>query len=133
MSPPTTRKKNNRDPQMNKFFAGAVFALCSVAAMNASAAGNVDNGKALTAKYNCAACHGADYNSPIDPTYPKLAGQHADYLKHALVAYKRGGDSINGRANAIMGGMAKPLSTQDIADIAAYLHSLPGSLVMVKH
>ncbi len=133
MSPPTTRKKNNGDSQMNKFFAGAVFALCSVAAMNASAAGNVDNGKALTAKYNCAACHGADFNSPIDPTYPKLAGQHADYLKHALVAYKRGGDALNGRSNAIMAGMAKPLSAVDMEDIAAYLHSLPGSLVMVKH
>ena len=27
----------------------------------------------LLAKANCASCHGADYNSPIDPTYPKLA------------------------------------------------------------
>ncbi|MDY7575678.1 c-type cytochrome [Actimicrobium sp. CCI2.3] len=117
---------------MKKFLAGAVFALCSAAAMNASAAGNADNGKALTAKYNCAACHGADFNSPIDPTYPKLAGQHADYLKHALVAYKRGGDALNGRNNAIMAGMAKPLSAVDIEDIAAYLHGLPGSLVMVK-
>ncbi|GAA4018454.1 cytochrome c [Actimicrobium antarcticum] len=117
---------------MNKILASALFALCSAAAFTANASGNVDNGKALTAKYNCAACHGADYNSPIDPTYPKLAGQHADYLTHALVAYKRGGEGMNGRANAIMGGMAKPLSHQDMSDIAAYLTTLPGSLQKAK-
>eukprot|EP01030_Chromulinospumella_sphaerica_P007980 gene7980-7808_t len=76
----------------------------------------------------CFACHGKDFNSPIDPTYPKLAGQHKDYLEHALTAYKRG-DAANGRNNAIMGGQVKALSDQDIRDIAAYLHSLPGSLV----
>ena len=94
---------------------------------NASAGGNVANGEALAKKYNCAACHGADYNKPIDPSYPKLAGQHADYLAHALTAYKRG-DGPNGRSNPIMGGQVKPLSDKDIADIAAYLASLPSTL-----
>ena len=95
-------------------------------------AGNAEAGKAAVAKYNCASCHGADYNSPVDPSYPKLAGQHADYLEHALKAYQRGASAANGRGNAIMGGMAKPLSKQDISDIAAYLSSLPGSLVVRK-
>ena len=95
-------------------------------------AGNIEAGKAAAAKYNCASCHGADYNSPVDPSYPKLAGQHADYLEHALTAYQRGANASNGRGNAIMGGMAKPLSKKDIADIAAYLSSLPGSLVVRK-
>ena len=95
--------------------------------LNAFAGGNVANGEALAKKYNCAACHGADYNKPVDPSYPKLAGQHADYLAHALVAYKRG-DGANGRNNAIMGGMAKVLSDQDVVDIAAYLGSLPSTL-----
>jgi cytochrome c553 len=98
--------------------------------MNAFA-GNVAAGKAAAQKYNCAACHGADYNTPIDPSYPKLAGQHADYLEHALVAYQRG-SGANGRNNAIMSGMSKPLSKKEIADIAAYLASLPGSLVVRK-
>lgn len=117
---------------MKTIFSGVVFAALGIVSLAATAGGNADNGKALTAKYNCAACHGADFNSPTDPSYPKLAGQHADYLEHALTAYKRGGDGPNGRGNAIMGGMAKPLAHNDIADIAAYLSSLQGSLVKVK-
>ena len=37
----------------------------------------------LLAKANCASCHGKNYTAPIDPTYPKLAGQHADYVRRA--------------------------------------------------
>jgi cytochrome c553 len=111
---------------MKKLFAFLALAL----SMNAFA-GNVEAGKAAAQKYNCASCHGADYNSPIDPSYPKLAGQHSDYIEHALVAYQRG-NGANGRGNAIMGGMAKPLSKKEISDIAAYLASLPGSLVARK-
>lgn len=116
---------------MNKLFAGVALVLCSVMSL-AHAGGDIDSGKALTAKYNCAACHGANFNSPVDPSYPRLAGQHADYIEHALVSYKRGVDGMNGRGNAIMGGMAKPLSHQDMSDIAAYLSSLPGSLARVR-
>jgi len=101
---------------------------CSAVSFSALAGGNIDNGKALTEKYSCAACHGKDFNSPIDPSYPKLAGQHRDYLVHALTTYKRG-DAPNGRSNAIMTGQVKPLTNKDIEDIAAYLHSLPGSMV----
>lgn len=100
---------------------------CTLIAATAQAAGNIDAGKALTDKYACFSCHGKDFNSPIDPSYPKLAGQHRDYLEHALKAYKRG-DAANGRSNAIMTGQVKPLSDQDIKDLAAYLHSLPGTL-----
>lgn len=99
---------------------------------NAFAAGDIAAGKEAAEKYNCAACHGKDYNTPIDPGYPKLAGQHQDYLEHALIAYKRGADGANGRGNAIMGAQVKPLSRQDMQNIAAYLHSLPGSLVLRK-
>jgi cytochrome c553 len=103
--------------------------ICSASAVSFSAVagGNVDAGKALADKYSCFACHGKDFNTPIDPSYPKLAGQHKDYLVHALTAYKRG-DAANGRNNAIMTGQVKPLSNQDIQDLAAYLHSLPGTL-----
>jgi cytochrome c553 len=44
-----------------------------------------------------------------------LAGQHADYLVHALKAYKSGD-----RQNAIMNGQAAALSEQDMRDLAAY-------------
>lgn len=104
---------------------------CSAVSFSALAGGKIENGKALTEKYSCAACHGKDFNTPIDPSYPKLAGQHKDYLQHALTAYKRG-DAPNGRSNAIMTGQVKPLTNKDIQDIAAYLHSLPGSLVLKR-
>jgi cytochrome c553 len=97
--------------------------------MNAFAGGDVAKGEVLAKKYNCASCHGADYKSPIDPSYPKVAGQYEDYLVHALAAYKRGGSKPNGRNNPIMAGMAAPLSDRDMADISAYLASLPGPLV----
>lgn len=111
---------------MKKMLAALFFGAMS---MSAFAGGNVANGEALAKKYNCAACHGADFNKPIDPTYPKLAGQHADYLAHALLMYKRGGGK-NGRNNPIMTAQVQPLSNQDMKDIGAYLSSLPGQLTV---
>ena len=52
----------------------------------------------------CAACHGADGNAG-SPAYPKLAGQHPEYLAKQLAEFKSGK-----RANAIMSGMAAGLS-----------------------
>lgn len=75
----------------------------------------------------CAACHGKDGNTPIDPAYPKLAGQAADYLYEALVAYKN-----ESRKNPIMGGQAKALSKADMQNLAAYYASLPGQLASRK-
>ena len=69
----------------------------------------------------CAACHGPAGAKPLTPDYPILAGQPEDYLKHTLKAYKSGK-----RKNAIMNGMATPLSKQDIADLAAYFSKQPG-------
>ena len=103
--------------------------ICGLFSLSAFAGGNVANGEALAKKYNCASCHGADFKSPIDPSYPKLAGQHAEYLVHALTAYKRG-DGPNGRSSPIMGPQVKALSDQDVVDLAAYLHSLPTVLAV---
>lgn len=71
----------------------------------------------------CAACHGPDGNTPIDPSYPRLAGQHADFLYFALVDYK-----ADRRKNAIMSAQAKQLSQKDMKNLAAYYASLPGPL-----
>lgn len=71
----------------------------------------------------CAACHGKDGNTPIDPTYPRIAGQHRDYLEHSLLDYR-----ADRRKNLIMGPQAKMLSRQDIRNLAAYYASLPGTL-----
>jgi cytochrome c553 len=94
---------------------------------------DIEHGKELaTKKYVCTSCHGADFKTPIDPSYPKLAGQYGDYLEHALLTYKHGSNPMMGRNNAIMDSQAMPLSDSDVADIAAYLASLPGPLVQRK-
>jgi cytochrome c553 len=117
---------------MNPLLALTAIAFAAAMPSAASAAGDIDAGKALTEKYGCVACHGKDFNTPIDPGYPRLAGQHQDYLEHALIAYQRGTGAVNGRANPIMAGQVKPLSHLDIKNIAAYLHSLPGGLSVRK-
>ena len=118
---------------MKKMITTLACTLAAVASVNAAAGGNAENGKELVAKFACNSCHGADLSSPIDPSYPKLAGQHPDYIAHALTAYQRGseGANANGRVQPIMGPMAKQLSAKDIQDIAAYVGGLPGSLVVV--
>lgn len=110
----------------------AAFALTALFATGAAEArGNADKGKELaTKKYACASCHGAAFNNPIDPSYPKLAGQHYDYLRQALIAYQKGDHPTFGRNNPVMAAQAKPLSAGEIDDIAAYLSDLPPSLVI---
>ena len=86
---------------------------------------------ALLKKANCVSCHGANLSKPIDPSYPKIAGQHADYLFVALKAYQTEGNPQVGRGNAIMGGMAKPFSHAELKKIAGYLATLPSDLKTV--
>ena len=86
---------------------------------------------ALIEKGACASCHGANFSKPIDPSYPKLAGQHADYLYVALKAYTVEGNKFIGRNNAIMGGVAKQYSHAELRTIAKYLSSLDGELAVV--
>jgi len=85
----------------------------------------------LLAQANCASCHGANFSTPIDPSYPKLAGQYPDYLYAALRAYQTDHNPVMGRSNAIMMGMARPFTHPEIKAIAAYLGSLPGDLKTV--
>jgi cytochrome c553 len=108
--------------------------ICTLAlAAPAQAGGDAERGKAKAAAV-CAACHavGGDWNKPLQPEYPKLAGQHYDYLVTALNAYKQGDKSVIGRKNAVMAPMAKTLSKQDIEDVAAFLSKLDGDL-KVRH
>jgi len=63
----------------------------------------------------CAACHGADGNNAT-PANPKLAGQMPEYLVKQLVNYKANTE----RKNAIMAGMAAPLSNEDMRSLAAF-------------
>jgi cytochrome c553 len=83
---------------------------------------------ALLAKANCASCHGKNFTLPIDPAYPKLAGQPADYLYVALKAYQAQNNPQVGRANPVMGGMAAGLTHDQLKELARYIASLPGEL-----
>ena len=83
---------------------------------------------ALMQKAACVSCHGANFAKPIDRAYPKIAGQHADYLFVALKAYKTENNPHVGRSNAIMGAIAKQFSNAELKELANYVGSLEGDL-----
>jgi len=74
----------------------------------------------------CMACHSA---SAVEnnKAWPRLYGQHSDYLVESLQQYKRGD-----RQNAIMNGQAANLSTRDMRDISAYFSAGGGELTTPK-
>ena len=88
----------------------------------------------------CVACHGANFSAPIDPSYPRLAGQHADYLYASLKAYQTDGNPHVGRVNASMrsqvvqeadGKKKLTFNHAELKQMAGYLASLPGELAVV--
>lgn len=85
----------------------------------------------LLNKGGCVACHGDNFNKPIDPSYPKVGGQPADYLFVALKSYKVEGQATWGRANGIMSGVAKQFSNAELKELAAYISSLPAEVKTV--
>lgn len=86
---------------------------------------------ALIEKGACASCHGANFSKPIDPSYPKIGGQHADYLFFALKAYTVEGNNMIGRSNGIMAGIAKQYTPAEMREIAKYLSTVEGELKVV--
>lgn len=83
---------------------------------------------ALLKKGVCVSCHGSNLSKPIDASYPKLAGQHPDYLYAALRAYKTENNPLVGRSQAIMSGVAKQFSNDELKELADYIGSLDGQL-----
>ncbi len=96
-----------------------VASMCSY--QSAIAGGDATAGKTIS-EQSCQACHGVDGNGS-NKQYPKLAGQHADYLVRALKDYKSGT-----RKNPIMSGFAAALSKQDQKDVAAWFSSQSSDL-----
>ena len=86
---------------------------------------------ALLQKGACVTCHGDNFSQPKDPTYPRIAGQYADYLFVALKSYKTEGNATWGRGNPIMGGVAKQFSNEELKELATYVSALPGELKTV--
>ncbi|WP_455223256.1 c-type cytochrome [Kaarinaea lacus] len=80
-----------------------------------NAQGNVNAGSEKARA--CQVCHGKGGKS-TNPTYPRLAGQHAKYIIKQLKAFKSGT-----RKDPIMNGMAATLSEQDMEDVAAFFES----------
>ena len=104
--------------------AASAVVITTAFALPAIAAGAVAPAKADLAKGQekaaaCMACHTADGTRGL-PANPILQGQHAEYLVKQLNEFKAGK-----RANAIMSGMAAPLTHEDMVNIAAFYNSKP--------
>ena len=98
----------------------------------AKASGGSAQAMELVTKGGCVSCHGDNFSKPVDPSYPKIAGQHADYLFVALKSYKTSKGDLIGRDNAIMGGIAKQFSNEELKVLADYVGSLPGDLKTIQ-
>ena len=94
---------------LNKLISGLALMLLP---LGLTAAGNIEAGKQKAT--TCVVCHGADGNSS-NPSWPNLAGQHAEYIKRQLLDFRAGH-----RKNDQMAPLAMVLSDQDIADLAVY-------------
>ena len=68
----------------------------------------------------CAGCHGPQAAGMA--AFPRLAGQHADYLAKQLYVFQRTDERPEG---SIMKTVAHELSREDIENVAAYLQALP--------
>src|SRR5258707_10817037 len=95
-------------------------AVCAgpLAAVEPAAGADSARGQSIANKI-CAACHGADGNSPTSAN-PKLASQVPEYLQKQLANFKAAAGKRAERENPIMGGMVAGLSTADMRDVAAY-------------
>ena len=105
---------------MKKLLLVALLVLASPIAQAGDASAGAQKAKV------CEACHGANFDTPVAPDIPRLAGQHKDYLERALEDYKSGA-----RKNPIMSGQAAALSKQDIENLAAYIGGLHGKLKVI--
>ncbi|CAG1018036.1 cytochrome subunit of sulfide dehydrogenase [Burkholderiaceae bacterium] len=85
----------------------------------------------LLTKGGCVACHGANFSKPSDPAFPKLAGQHADYLYVTLKGYKVQNNPHVGRSNPVMAGMTANFTQAQLKQLAQYIGSLPSELAVV--
>jgi len=98
---------------------GDVAAYLSGLGADTVAAGGSD-GATIEAAKSCASCHGQN-GIGLAPAWPTLAGQHQDYLVHALNQYRQGT-----RKDPIMSPMVVTLSEDDIALLALYYSGLDG-------
>ena len=99
-----------------KLIIAMIFVLM-LAAGSVQAGGDAANGKVLSE--DCSACHGEDGLG--DEDIPGIAG------KDAAVHAKQLADFQSGAVESEMVDYVEGLSEQDMADLAAYYATLPGS------
>jgi len=97
----------------------APVAVAAVAACTSVAALAAGNGEALFNSKACLACHGPAGKTPIQPTYPKLAGQNAPYLAQQIKDI-RDGKRTNG-LTVVMKPIVQGLTDDQAQAIADYL------------
>ena len=95
--------------------------LAAAAAMTLASGFAMADGAALYAAKGCAACHGADGNTPTAPMYPKLAGQSAQYTLTQMKDIKSGARS-NGMS-MVMKPMVANVSDAELEAIAKWLET----------
>lgn len=93
-------------------------------------AGSIEAGKAKS--ITCSACHGVAGNS-VNPLWPNIAGQNANYIVAQLQAFKPDENGKALRSDPLMTSMALPLSDEDMRDLAVYFESLPAAANSVKN
>lgn len=98
--------------KLKKNFIPILAGIFSLVTLSSAMAQDIEAGR--TKSQTCAACHGADGNSPSGQ-FPNLAGQTWRYIYVQLKDYKEGR-----RSDPVMTAMAAPLSRQDMIDIGNY-------------
>lgn len=94
----------------------AALALAALACAQSAEAGDAARGKETAAR--CKTCHGLDGIAKI-PIAPHLAGESQIYLETQLKAFRSGK-----RLHEMMSVVAKDLTDEDIADVAAWYSSI---------
>lgn len=99
-----------------------LLALLTMSLATAHAAGDAKAGRRKAAM--CATCHGIDGLSKM-PAAPNIAGSPAIYLEKQIRAFRSAE-----RKDETMNVVAKPLSDQDIADLAAWYSGLEVNVIL---
>ncbi|WP_236550814.1 cytochrome c [Limnobacter sp. 130] len=119
--------------KLSSLFAALMFSMSVTQAAGPVKVFKPDLAKGKEIMQQCVACHGADGNASA-PIYPKIAGQHAEYLYKQLVNFKSGKDGEKPlRENAIMAGFAAGLSDDDMKNVSAYLEAQKQTLGSAKN
>ncbi len=86
---------------------------------------------ALLDRGACISCHGANFSSPTDPSWPKIGGQHPDYLFVSLRSYWVEESHVIGRSNPMMRSIVSQFTLDELRLMANYIATVPGELATI--